>query len=73
LIEIDANGHIIILPPQGPGDPQIRTALQSIFQAAEVIAKRSFAQSRAAHLGQAARKELAEIKRRAAARLKKKT
>lgn len=39
LVTIDANGHIKVLPPQGPGDPEIRKAIAGILQGVEVIGR----------------------------------
>jgi hypothetical protein len=37
LITIDANGHIHVTPPEGPGDPEVRQAVTSILQGIQVI------------------------------------
>jgi hypothetical protein len=37
LITIDGKGTIRVLPPEGPGDPEVRQAVASILQAVNVI------------------------------------
>ncbi len=37
LITIDGKGKITVLPPEGPGDPEVRQAVASIRQAVEVL------------------------------------
>jgi hypothetical protein len=49
LITIDANGHITVLPPEGPGDPEVRQAISTILQSVKVIG--SFASGAAAAAG----------------------
>jgi hypothetical protein len=39
LVTIDANGHIKVLPPQGPGDPELRKAISSILQGVQTIGR----------------------------------
>ena len=37
LITIDGNGVIRVLPPEGPGDPEVRQAAASILQAINIL------------------------------------
>lgn len=37
LITIDGKGEITVLPPEGPGDPEVRQAVASIRQAVDVL------------------------------------
>lgn len=39
LITIDANGHIHVTPPEGPGDPEVRQAVASIVQGVSVLGR----------------------------------
>jgi hypothetical protein len=39
LVTIDSHGHIKVLPPQGPGDPELRKAISSILQGIQVIGR----------------------------------
>jgi hypothetical protein len=44
LITIDQNGHIHVLPSQGPGDPELRRAFVSLAEILQVIRTRVFPQ-----------------------------
>jgi hypothetical protein len=37
LITIDANGVIHVIPPEGPGDPEVRQAVSAILQGVQVL------------------------------------
>jgi len=37
LITIDSNGVVKVIPPEGPGDPEVRQATTSILQAMNVL------------------------------------
>jgi hypothetical protein len=37
LITIDANGVIHVLPPEGPGDPEIRAAVTAILNGVQTL------------------------------------
>jgi hypothetical protein len=37
LITIDGAGHIHVLPPEGPGDPEVRQAVSSILEGVAVL------------------------------------
>jgi hypothetical protein len=37
LITIDANGHIKIVPSHGPGDPELRRAIELIYERLEGV------------------------------------
>jgi hypothetical protein len=37
LVYIDASGHIHVLPPQGPGDPELRKAVTGILQGIQAM------------------------------------
>jgi len=39
LITIDANGHIVVTPPEGPGDPEVRQAVASIVQGVGALSR----------------------------------
>jgi hypothetical protein len=39
LVTIDAQGHIRVRPPEGPGPTEIREAVSAMIEAAGVIAK----------------------------------
>jgi hypothetical protein len=41
LITIDGSGHIVVRGPEGPGDPEIRQAVESILVGVEVLARTS--------------------------------
>jgi hypothetical protein len=36
LVTIDGNGKIVIVPPEGPGDPELLTAFKSVFNGLQV-------------------------------------
>lgn len=40
LITIDPNGVIHVIPPEGPGDPEIRQAVTSILQGVQVLGEK---------------------------------
>ena len=48
LITIDANGHIHVTPPEGPGDPEVRQAVTSIVQGVAVLSRLGAAEGSAA-------------------------
>ena len=37
LITIDGQGHIHVLPPEGPGDPEVRQAVTAALQTMELL------------------------------------
>jgi len=37
LITIDATGHIHVLPPEGPGDPELRQAITAVLNGVKVL------------------------------------
>jgi hypothetical protein len=37
LITIDAAGHIHVLPPEGPGDPEVRQAISAVLNGVRVL------------------------------------
>jgi hypothetical protein len=39
LVTIDANGHVVVHPPQGPGDPELRHAISGILQGIQTIVR----------------------------------
>ena len=39
LVTIDANGHIHVTPPEGPGDPEVRQAVASIVQGVGALSR----------------------------------
>lgn len=39
LVTIDSNGHIKVLPPEGPGDPELRKAVSNILQGVQTISR----------------------------------
>jgi hypothetical protein len=48
LITIDGNGHIHVLPPEGPGDPEVRQAVTTIVEGAALLSRLGAAQRGAA-------------------------
>jgi hypothetical protein len=40
LITIDGQGHIHVLPPEGPGDPEIRQAISQIVKGIQMLSGR---------------------------------
>jgi hypothetical protein len=38
LVTIDGNGVIHVLPPEGPGDPEVRQAVAAIVQGFKLLA-----------------------------------
>jgi hypothetical protein len=39
LVTVDANGHIHILGPEGPGDPEVKKAVNAIQQSIQVLTR----------------------------------
>lgn len=39
LVTIDANGHIHVTPPVGPGDPELRKAISGILQGIQELGR----------------------------------
>ena len=39
LVTIDGQGHIVVRGPEGPGDPEVRKAVNAIVQSAEVLSR----------------------------------
>ncbi len=39
LVTIDANGHIGVRGPEGPGDPEVRAAVTAILEGAAVLSR----------------------------------
>lgn len=39
LVYIDGTGHIHVLPPQGPGDPELRKAVAGILQGIQTMSR----------------------------------
>jgi hypothetical protein len=37
LITIDAAGHIHVLPPEGPGEPEVRQAISAVLNGVKVL------------------------------------
>ncbi len=48
LVTIDANGHIHVSGPGGPGDPEVREAVAAIVRGVEVLSRLSAAEGGAA-------------------------
>jgi hypothetical protein len=47
LVTVDANGHIHILGPEGPGDPEVRKAVTAIQQSVQVLTRTASQQAAA--------------------------
>ncbi len=39
LVTIDASGHIHVLPPMGPGDPELRKAITQVLQGVQTLGR----------------------------------
>lgn len=39
LVTIDSSGHIRVLPPGDPGDPEVRKAVSGILQGVQVLGR----------------------------------
>jgi hypothetical protein len=51
LITIDHNGRILVTPPKGPGDPEVRLAVEAMLQGVNVLSGLAAAASQPASLG----------------------
>jgi hypothetical protein len=51
LVTIDHNGTILVLPPKGPGEPDVRLAVESMLQGVNVLSGLAAAAPQAASLG----------------------
>jgi hypothetical protein len=51
LVTIDHNGTILVLPPKGPGEPDVRLAVESMLQGVNVLSGLAAAASQSGSLG----------------------